>query len=452
MPRSSARRSTRYAAALLALLPVAAAQAGIEIVIPDVLEPVQTNIRAFLSLTRYAERDDVTQETMSRLQRRIVSETRAALEPLGYYEPEVTYETAHEGDKWRVTIHVKPGRPVRLSEVSVNVIGPGVHERAIQEVIEAQELKPGLRLNHGTYERVKGALLRAAKNDGYLDAHLTKNELVIDRLERRATATIEVDTGKRYSYGEIHTAQDVINDDSMRRMLRMKQGDPYTLDSLLRTQYVLDDSQYFSLVNIETGTVDREALTVPVTVTAEPNRRHRFATSLGYGTDTEARGKFTWDNRRVNRDGHRLKVELLGSSIIKEISARYVIPVMDVALEKLEFTADLVEEEIGDTVSQRDEVGSGLTQVHGPLAARAVRAPVERDHDRGRRLAQHRLLCIPGHQLLDDAELHRRRQAAALSAVLRAARLADHARLRRLVRAVPLPGRARLRFRAALAS
>ena len=58
---------------------------------------------------------------MSRLQRRIVSETRAALEPLGYYEPEVTYETAHEGDKWRVTIHVKPGRPVRLSEVSVNV-------------------------------------------------------------------------------------------------------------------------------------------------------------------------------------------------------------------------------------------------------------------------------------------------------------------------------------------
>ena len=350
---------------MLALLPVAAAQADIEIVIPDVIEPVQNNIRAFLSLTRYAERDDVTQETMSRLQRRIVSETRAALEPLGYYEPEVTYETAHEGDKWRVTIHVKPGRPVRLSEVSVTVTGPGEHERAIREVIEAQDLKPGLRLNHGTYDRVKGALLRAAKNDGYLDARLTKNDLVIDRQERRATATIEVDTGKRYSYGEIKIAQDVINDESMRRMLRMQSGDPYTLDSLLRTQYVLDDSQYFSAVSIETGTVDRAALTVPVTISAEPNRRHRFATSLGYGTDTEVRGKFTWDNRRVNRDGHRFKVELLGSSIIKEISARYVIPVMDVALEKLDFTTNLVEEEIGDTVSQRAEAGAGLTQALG---------------------------------------------------------------------------------------
>jgi translocation and assembly module TamA len=364
MPRISAR-STRYVCVLLALLPLCAAQAGIEIVIPEATEQVQNNIRAFLSLTRYAERDDVTQETMSRLQRRIVSETRAALEPLGYYEPEVTYETVQESANWRVTIQVKPGRPVRLSEVSVTVTGPGEHERAIQEVVERQDLKPGLRLNHGAYEHVKGALLRAAKNDGYLDARLAKNDLIIDRQERRARATIEMDTGKRYSYGAINVAQDVIDDDSMRRLLRMKEGDPYTLDSLLRTQYVLDDTQYFSTVNLETGTVDREALTVPVTVSAQPNRRHRFATSLGYGTDTEVRGKFTWDNRRVNTEGHRFKVELLGSSIIKELGARYVIPVMDVALEKLDFTANLVEEELGDTESQRAEVGSGLTQVMG---------------------------------------------------------------------------------------
>ena len=365
MSRISARRFTRAVATLLALLPLAAAHASIEIVIPEATEAIQTNIRAFLSLTRYAERNDLTPETMSRLQRRIVSETRAALEPLGYYEPQVTYEATHEGDKWRVTIHVTPGRPVRLSEVSVTATGPGANEREVREIIDAHALKAGTRLNHGTYERVKGTLLRAAKNEGYLDARLTKNELIIDRQERRATATIEVETGKRYSYGEIKIAQDVIKDEPMRRLLRMQQGDPYTLDSLLRTQYTLDDSQYFSQVSIESGTADREALTVPVTITAQPNRRHRFATSLGYGTDTEARGKFPWDNRRVNRDGHRFKMELLGSAVIKEISARYVIPVMDVALEKVEFTGDLVEEEIGDTLSRRNEVGTGLTQVQG---------------------------------------------------------------------------------------
>jgi translocation and assembly module TamA len=357
-------RLPRCAGVLLALV-APAALAKIQIDIPDVSRPVEQNIRAFLSLTRYADRDDVTAETMTRLQRRIGPETRDALQPLGYYEPEVSFDVTHEGDLWRVTLHVQPGRPVRLSEVNVNAIGEGANARPVREVIGAGDLKPGLRLNHGTYEQVKGALLRAAKNDGYLEARFTKNELIIDRAERRANVTLELDTGPRYSFGSIKTEQDVINDESMRRLLRMHEGDPYTLDALLRTQYVMDDSQYFSVVDIESAQADRETHTVGVTVTAKPNRRHRFATSAGYGTDTKVRGKFTWDNRYVNKEGHRFKLELLGSSIITQATARYVIPVMDVALEKLEFTAAATREELGDTLSQRSEIGTGLTQVFG---------------------------------------------------------------------------------------
>ena len=254
---------------------------------------------------------------------------------------------------------------MRLSEVSVTVTGPGANERAIREVIEAQELKPGLRLNHGTYERVKGTLLRAAKNEGYLDARLTKNDLVIDRVERRANVTIEADTGKRYSYGEIKIAQDVINDEAMRRLLRMKHGDPYTLDSLLRTQYVLDDSQYFSSVNIESGDPDREALTVPVTVTAgaEPQASLRRQPGLRHG-HRGARQVHLGQPPRESRaaTGSSWSCWARPSS---RSWPRYVIPVMDIALEKLEFTGNLREEEIGDTESQRNEVGAGLTQVQG---------------------------------------------------------------------------------------
>jgi translocation and assembly module TamA len=350
--------------AVAALLPMQAL-AKIEVIIPTVSEAIQTNVRAFLSLTRYAERDDVTDEVMGRLQRRIVTETRQALEPLGYYEPEVSYDVQKDGELWRVTIRIEPGRPVRLSEVNVDVTGPGAGDRAIREVLEAEDIKPGLRLNHGTYERVKGGLVRTAKNEGYLDAKLTKHDLVIDRFARRANVDLEADTGPRYSFGEIQIAQDVIDDEAMRRLLRMQPGDPYTLDSLLRTQYVLDDTQYFSGVDIESGEPDRDTLTVPVTVSAEPSRKHRYAASIGYGTDTEARGKFTWDNRRVNRSGHKFKLELLGSSIIKDLTGRYAIPVLDIALEKLEFTGTLREEELGDTFSQRAEVGAGLTQVLG---------------------------------------------------------------------------------------
>ena len=195
---------------MAALLPLPAL-ARIEIAIPNVSEAIQTNVRAFLSLTRYADRDDVTDEVMSRLQRRIVAETRQALEPLGYYEPEVSYDVQKQGDLWQVTVHIGPGRPVRLSEVDIDVTGPGANDRAMRELVAAEELKPGLRLNHGTYDRVKGNLLRVAKNEGYLDAKLTKHELVIDRAERRATVDLQADTGERYEFGEITIAQDVIS-------------------------------------------------------------------------------------------------------------------------------------------------------------------------------------------------------------------------------------------------
>ena len=277
----------------------------------------------------------------------------------------MSYDVAHEGNLWRVTLHVKPGRPVRLSEVDIKATGPGANESAVREVIEAADLKPGLRLNHGTYDQVKATLLRAAKNEGYLEARYLRNELVIDRAERRATIALELDTGPRYYFGSIKVEQDVINEEAMRRLLRMHEGDPYTLDALLRTQYVLDDSQYFSVVDITSAEADRDTHTVPIAVIAKRNRRHRYATSVGWGTDTKFRGKFTWDNRYVNHEGHRFKLELLGSSIITEITARYVIPVMDVALEKVEFTSSIVREELGDTLSERYELGAGLTQVLG---------------------------------------------------------------------------------------
>ena len=59
---------------------------------------------------------------------------------------------------------------------------------------------------------------------------------------RRATAALSLDTGPRYHFGTIITVQDSLEDAAMRRLLRMREGDPYTLDALLRA---FDQSQHF---------------------------------------------------------------------------------------------------------------------------------------------------------------------------------------------------------------
>ena len=87
--------------------------------------------------------------------------------------------------------------------------------------------------------------------------------------------------------------------------------------------------------------------------------------SAGYGTDTGVRGKFTWDNRRVNKRGHRWQVQLTASSVLTEAIARYIIPVGDPSLEKLEFSTGYINEEIGDLESERVEVIGSVTEAMG---------------------------------------------------------------------------------------
>jgi translocation and assembly module TamA len=54
-----------------------------------------------------------------------------------------------------------------------------------------------------------------------------------------------------------------------------------------------------------------------------------------------------------------------GSSVLQEAIARYIVPVGDPALEKLEFTVGYINEQLGDVDSERLEATAGLTQAMG---------------------------------------------------------------------------------------
>ncbi|MGE0115748.1 MAG: autotransporter assembly complex family protein [Steroidobacteraceae bacterium] len=345
---------------------LACAGVDIKLDIDGGTQQMEDNVRAFVSLSRYATRNDLQADTLERLSARIPAEAAKALEPLGYYEPTVTYQAQpRKANDWQVDVHIVPGRAVRLSEVSIGIEGEGREDERITAELAREELRAGQRLDHGRYDAVKNKLLRAATSSGYLEARWLQSDLLIDKEERRAYATLQLDTGPRYYFGDISIEQDVIDADKMQRLLRMKQGDPYNLDLLLQTQYVLDDTQYFSPAEVQSGTPDPLTHTVPIKITAKPNRKNRYAIAAGYGTDTQARGTLTWDRRLVNREGHRAKLELTGSAIGHQASLRYVMPVRDVALEKLEFTLANTKEELADATSYRDEFTTGFTQVLG---------------------------------------------------------------------------------------
>ncbi|MGD9841322.1 MAG: autotransporter assembly complex family protein [Steroidobacteraceae bacterium] len=360
----------RYLFALVSLCVSAWAHAGVEIKldIEGGTAQMENNVLAFLSLSRYTERSDLQAEIMERLTARIPVEAGKALEPLGYYDPTVTYKTQltnADKNNWQVQVNIVPGRAVRLSEVNVSIEGEGKSDARLVAELNKNTLRPGQRLDHGVYDAFKSRLLIAATSSGYLEAKWLQTDLLIDKAERRAYVTLQLNTGPRYYFGEISIEQDVIDADKMQRLLRMQTGDPYNLDLLLQTQYVLDDTRFFSPAEVSSGTPDPVMHTVPIKITAKANRKNSYAISAGYGTDTQARGTLAWDRRLVNRAGHSAKLELTGSAIGHEESFRYIVPVRDLALEKLEFTLSNTKEELADVTSFRKEFTPSFTQVLG---------------------------------------------------------------------------------------
>jgi translocation and assembly module TamA len=342
------------------------ATADIEVEIEGVTEEMAKNVRIFLSVERYRERDDVTQDTLDRLHDRVEREVRQAMRPFGHYEPRVTSDISRVDERdWRVVVRIDPGAPVVLRERSVEVHGPGANEPMFQDILRSSTLREGQRLDHGAYDKLKSDLQRTAVSNGFLDAKLVRNELLVDPPNRTATAIIAMETGRRYRFGATAIEQDAIRPELVRRFLRYREGEYFDTVALLHTQFALDDSQYFSVVEVIPGQRNPETLVVPIAIRAQAARRDRYSFGVGYGTDTRWRGTVTWDMSRVNDRGHRARIEVVAANLETSFEARYIIPVGDPALEKVSIDGIWSNEELADLEITRTELRPGLTQVQG---------------------------------------------------------------------------------------
>lgn len=368
LPQACASRGARSALlTLLAILIMPSAFGGerIRIEIDGVDGPVAENIRAFLTLGRYTQREDLTDEQVRRLSFRAVDEATDAMRPFGYYEPIVNSRMSRDGPTWIVRLKVKPGRPVTMNRVEVNLSGAGKDDAALARIIKTSPLQPGSQLDHQNYERLKRDLLRAANDGGFLDAQITERRLTVNPAEFSADAIISLATGGQYRFGELQVTQDVIDPDLLAGFIRFSEGQPFSATAIRHTQFALEDSQYFESISVRAGDRDPETLTVPVILQGEAIRRSRYTVSAGYSTDTGIRGRFRWNNRRVNTQGHRWLIETTLSQVRQEAIARYIIPIGDPSLEKLEFSGGYVNEKLGDLDSRRFEFISSVTQVRG---------------------------------------------------------------------------------------
>lgn len=253
---------------------------------------------------------------------------KQALKPYGYFKASVKRQGIKHQDKtWQVTYRVNKGEPLQITQLNVQVVGPGKDNAAIQKVLSHIPVRKGERFQVEHYSDAKHRLLSAAQHQGYIKAKVVKDSINIDLDKYTCEINITIDTNKQYYFGEVEFTDNPIDDSVLARYVDFKQGEPFNSKTLMNLQDSLGGSGYFQAVQVDPE-IDQssEDEQVPVKVHLHSNKKRRYQFGIGYGSVSGARAKASTDWRWVNRYGHKLNASLTLSQINRNIETRYSIP------------------------------------------------------------------------------------------------------------------------------
>jgi len=302
----------------------AMAQGEVAIEVPGGGSVLVENLRARLSLQ--SEPCDAPRWRVRRLFGRAEKEFEPALRAFGYYSATVEKALETAGECWVARFKIGLGPRVTIRERSILIRGEASQDAQFKGLLERLPLPEGAPLNHGEYEAIKDQLRGGAAEYGYLDFTFTRQELRVYPGDAVADIHLEMDSGVRYDFGELHLSEQPLDEAFVRRLAGIREGDPYDARALAALDRQLSDSGYFSRVEVRPRRGEAEGDSVPIDVLLEPAARHAWRAGVGYATDTGPRASLRYDNRYVNPRGHRFESALSLSPVLSGLDGEYVVP------------------------------------------------------------------------------------------------------------------------------
>ena len=94
-----------------------------------------TNVTGYLTLIQQKSHEALNDERIKKLHKKTPGEIREALQPFGYYKPEIQAELTHAEDIWVARYVVDPGPALKIIAVDVQIHGSGAQDTEFQRVL-----------------------------------------------------------------------------------------------------------------------------------------------------------------------------------------------------------------------------------------------------------------------------------------------------------------------------
>jgi translocation and assembly module TamA len=363
------RRPARRPNLLLPLLPLLAlawsAHAGVTLQVDGVDDSLKAAVIEHVELSQYAKRE-VTAAQATRLYQRALEQGELALRPYGYYEASVSGELRQVGTDWQVTLHVKPGEPVKVTQVELTLGETAAAIAPIRHARDTIERLKGNILDDAAYENARDTVSAQLTANGFLDARLLVHRVEVNRGNHSAVIKLVWDAGPRYRYGKVEFEGSQFNPGFLDRYVPFKSGDYFSQGQLLALQQALNGADYFAVVNVMPDVDTAKDGVVNITVQLAPAPRTIYTGGPFIGTDTGLGARGGIERRWVNRSGHKWKNELVVAQRLKTLSTLYSIPMPGPNQRSYNFGANFRDSDTTTSQSRTLElVGNETRQWHG---------------------------------------------------------------------------------------
>ena len=370
-------------ACMLALSWPALAREQLDVEISGLPVELLANVQASLEIVQHRRDESLNPEMIRELHDKADRGIHRALEPFGYYRPEITAELVQPtgaAAAWRARYTVDAGPQIPIGEIDLQFTGPGADSSTLLALSNALSLREESALDHRRYEVAKTALLKQVKEQGYLDAKYTEHRVEVDLASYSASIKLHIDTGPQYVFGPIELAQQGFAPEYLAQYLTLQPGEPFSRAQVSRQRTTLSKSGHFQEVAIELGEAsDDNPPAIPLLIRLVPYKPNRFRGRVAWGSETGFGLQADWTRRYIGRRGHHFN---LGGTVVEErnrlaAELSYIIPLDPISGQNIELAArheskDLTHEDVDLDEGGETRIATNLASVFWHLPDRGL--------------------------------------------------------------------------------